>query len=297
MALLDDLKREIADGPKPLIVCGAGVSKAANPKAPDWRALIESGIERVVEYRLGDDAWGARQRQALEGDASEWIGAADQVTDRLGGSERREFRRWLRETLGKLKAERTDLLEALRGLAQAGCLVSTTNYDGMLRDALGLPVIQWSDHAKVLEFLRGERDGILHLHGHWDEPETVVLGTKSYDRHARDEGRKFLQGLAALTRPTLFVGCSADGLNDPDFARLQEWLEGWKDSPLRGYWLVSEGPTLSPSCDGPCSRFPTALTTSSRSFSATSLPGRLQAQGTPATVDQQRVVEPRHPRP
>src|SRR3954469_17143264 len=146
--LLDDLKRAIAHGPKPLIVCGAGVSKAANPNAPDWRALIESGIERVVEYRLGDDAWGARQRQAVEGDASEWIGAADQVTDRLGGSERREFRRWLRETLGKLKAERTDLLEALRGLAQAGCLVSTTNYDGMLRDALGLPVIQWSDHAK-----------------------------------------------------------------------------------------------------------------------------------------------------
>ena len=43
-SLLDDLKREIAGAAKPLIVCGAGVSKAANPKAPDWRALIESGI-------------------------------------------------------------------------------------------------------------------------------------------------------------------------------------------------------------------------------------------------------------
>ena len=132
MPLLDDLKREIAGGPKPLIVCGAGVSKAANPNAPDWRALIESGIERVVEYRLGDDAWGARQRQALEGDASEWIGAADQVTDRLGGSERREFRRWLKDTLGDLVAERTELLDALKQLAEAGCLVSTTNYDSIL---------------------------------------------------------------------------------------------------------------------------------------------------------------------
>src|SRR4051812_29686943 len=118
--LLGDLKREIARGPKPLVVCGAGVSKAANPKAPDWRALIESGIDRVVAYGLADADWGARQRKALvEGDATEWIGAADQVTDRLGGSERREFRRWLKDTLGELKAERTDLLEALKKLAQA----------------------------------------------------------------------------------------------------------------------------------------------------------------------------------
>jgi SIR2-like domain/AAA ATPase domain len=241
MALLDDLKREIANGPKPLIVCGAGVSKAANPNAPDWRALIKSGIERVVEYRLADDAWGARQRQALQGDASEWIGAADQVTDRLGGSERAEFRRWLKDALGELKAERTDLLEALKGLAEAGCLISTTNYDGMLSEELDLPVVQWPDHAKVLEFLRGERDGILHLHGHWDHPETVVLGTKSYDRQVRSERRNLLQESAALMRPTLFVGCSADGLNDPDFARLRDWLEGWKDSTLRGYWLVSQG--------------------------------------------------------
>ena len=29
-SLLDDLKKAIAEGPKPLIVCGAGVSKAAN---------------------------------------------------------------------------------------------------------------------------------------------------------------------------------------------------------------------------------------------------------------------------
>jgi hypothetical protein len=31
-SLLDDPKREVANGPKPLIVCGAGPSKAANPE-------------------------------------------------------------------------------------------------------------------------------------------------------------------------------------------------------------------------------------------------------------------------
>jgi hypothetical protein len=121
-SLLDDLKRVIADGPRPLIVCGAGVSKAASPKAPDWRALIESGIDRVVAYGLADEEWGARQRQALKGKASEWIGAADQVTDELGGSQHAEFRQWLRDLLGELKAERTEIFDALTELAQAGCL-------------------------------------------------------------------------------------------------------------------------------------------------------------------------------
>jgi tetratricopeptide (TPR) repeat protein len=239
MPLLDDLKREIAGGPKPLIVCGAGVSKAANPNAPNWRALIDSGIERVVERRPADAAWGARQRQALEGDASEWIGAADQITDRLGGPQHGEFRRWLKDTLGDLVAERTELLDALKEVARAGCLVSTTNYDSILSKGLDLPVIHWADHPKVLEYLNGQRKGVLHLHGHWDEPETVILGTKSYDRQVRDERRNFLQGMVSLTRPTLFVGCSADGLNDPDFARLQDWLEVWDDSSPRRYWLVS----------------------------------------------------------
>lgn len=130
-SLLDDLKREIAGAAKPLIVCGAGVSKAANPKAPDWRALIESGIDRVVAFGLADEEWGARQRQA----------------------------EWLRGLLGELKAERTEILDALRELAQAGCLISTTNYDGMLGDELDLPVIRWADHAKVLQYLNGQRKG------------------------------------------------------------------------------------------------------------------------------------------
>jgi hypothetical protein len=158
-SLLDDLKREIAGAAKPLIVCGAGVSKAANPKAPDWRALIESGIDRVVAFGLAGEEWGARQRQALKGKPSEWIGAANQVTDELGGRQHSEFREWLRGLLGELKAERTEILDALRELAQAGCLISTTNYDGMLGDELDLPVIRWADHAKVLQYLNGQRKG------------------------------------------------------------------------------------------------------------------------------------------
>jgi hypothetical protein len=97
-------------------------------------------------------------------------------------------------------------------------LVATTNYDGMLSDQLDLPVIQWADHVEVLEFLNEKRKGVLHLHGYWDRPKGVILGTKSYDRQVTDERRNFLQGLASLTRPTLFVGCSADGLTDPDFS-------------------------------------------------------------------------------
>jgi len=108
-----------------------------------------------------------------------------------------------------------------------------------------MEVISWADHPKVLQYLNGQRSGILHLHGFWDEPETVILGSKSYERQG-DERRKFLQELASLTRPTLFVGCSADGLNDPDFSRLQDWLRGWRGAFPRRYWLVSQGVDAKP---------------------------------------------------
>ena len=87
---------------------------------------------------------------------------------------------------------------------------------------------------------------VLHLHGHSDEPKSVILGTKSYDRQVTDERRNFLQGLASLTRPTLFVGCSAQGLNDPDFSGLRDWLGGWEDWLQRRYRLVSRGADLRP---------------------------------------------------
>ena len=107
--------------------------------------------------------------------------------------------------------------------------------------------LSWADHVAVWRVLSDDPDsGVIHLHGHWREPETVVLGSASYRAHAADERRDFIQKMATLQRPTVFVGCSADGLADPDFGRLAAWVQSMNSMAARRYWLVPKAKLMTP---------------------------------------------------
>jgi len=224
---------------KPLVICGAGVStQATNGVAPSWATLIESGIKRVADLDSNVAEWAAASLGKLTtGDTATWIAIADEVTDKLGGSHNAEFATWLGDKVGKLLPSRRDLLDAILTL---NCPVATTNYDDVLVKASGLPVILWGDHAAIHQFLHSERQGILHLHGHWRSPRSVVLGSKSYDEHFYDARQQLLRQVATLDRSTIFIGCSQDGLSDPDFSRLDSFLSEWQDIAPRRYWLIRQ---------------------------------------------------------
>jgi hypothetical protein len=237
--LRDEIKKAIQDAVrKPLVICGAGVSiHATNGAAPSWAALIQSGIKRVTDLDGGAADWAAQSRNKLTADPStaNWITIADDVTEKLGGLNNAEFSSWLGAAVGQIASIRGDLLEAVLAL---GCPIATTNYDDVLVKASGRQPITWDDPAGTHQFLHGERDGILHLHGHWSRPKSVVLGSKSYDAHTSDTRREMLQRMAAIERPSIFIGCSEDGLSDPDFSRLDSFLGEWQDIAPRRYWLI-----------------------------------------------------------
>jgi len=239
--LLAELRNAIGNSArKPLLVCGAGVStQATGGTAPSWAALIKSGIKRVSDLDTNAGKWVEDCNAKLEnGGVAEWINVADEITDRLGGSRNAEFATWLGEMVGHLASSEDDpLIAAIVGL---GCPIATTNYDDVLARATGQAPILWSDPVATHEFLFGKRDGVLHLHGHWQTASSVVLGSKSYDEHYADERSRLLQDIAALDRPTIFVGCSQDGLSDPDFSRLDSFLSEWQDVAPRRYWLVRQ---------------------------------------------------------
>ena len=71
--------------------------------------------------------------------------------------------------------------------------------------------------------LRGDDEGIIHLHGFWKEPETVVLGIRSYEHILGDEHAQTMQRALASMRTVLFIGCG-DGLSDPNFGKLRDWI-------------------------------------------------------------------------
>lgn len=168
----------------------------------------------------------------------ELILAAEAVTYRLGGRDHGEYRRWLKETVGRLEASHLEVLEALRDL---GGILATTNYDGLLEQVTGRPAVTWQDQARAQAVLRGGEQAILHLHGFWQEPESVVLGVRSYEQLLGAEHAQAMQQAMAAMGTLLFVGFGA-GLADPNFAALRAWMGRlFKGGEYRHFRLAADG--------------------------------------------------------
>ena len=216
--------RELVTRRRILVIVGAGVSISATRNAPaaSWTGLLKLGAAhcRKVNPAL-DDAWEKRLiGEITSGDLDDMLSAAEKISRKLQAPDGGEFARWLRETVGALQVREPGVLEALRDLQVP---LATTNYDDLLERVTQLRAVTWCDQAKVFRVLHGEEQAILHLHGHWDEPESVVLGIRSYENVREDAHAQAVIRALAMTQSLLFVGCG-DGLSDPNFEPFRSWL-------------------------------------------------------------------------
>ena len=80
-----------------------------------------------------------------------------------------------------LQAESPTVIQSLAALDTP---LMTTNYDDLIEKVTGLRHVTWNDASNAARVVRGEDRRVLHLHGHWEEPESVVLGIRSYESGA-----------------------------------------------------------------------------------------------------------------
>jgi tetratricopeptide (TPR) repeat protein len=238
MYLVDELKKEIADRHAILIV-GAGVAIAATDNHPcaSWTGLLHHGAGRCADLRPELQAkWLARVNEEIDSeDLDDMLSAAEKITSKLGAPG--EFSRWLRESVGAITLKRPDVLEALSKLDAP---IATTNYDGLIEQVTGLAPVTWQEGAKVERVLRGDDKGVLHLHGYWEQPESVVLGIRSYEKTLGDAHAQTVLRALAMMKTLVFVGCGA-GLRDPNFGRFLAWTGSvFSRSEYRRYRLARE---------------------------------------------------------
>jgi SIR2-like domain len=226
-----------------IAIIGAGVSIGATNNQPvaSWQGLLHHGVDHCLGLRQltrVDDDWAKRVHAEIKsGDLDDMLSAAEKISRKLVAPSGGEYRRWLRDTIGKLKAERRDVLEALRDLKLA---LATTNYDALIEEVTNLPAVTWMDGAKVERVLRGAEQGILHLHGYWDKPESVILGIRSYEEVLGDAPAQAMQRAIRSLKTLLFVGCG-EGLHDPNFGALLEWTcKVFHGSEYRHFRLARE---------------------------------------------------------
>ena len=177
-----------------------------------------------------------RSQLALR-DTKSLLSVAEQVTKYLRAPQGGEFARWLRETVGGLPLRNPEVLQAI---AELEVPIATTNYDGLAEEATGLAAVTWRNGFRTERVLRGDARGIVHLHGHWREPTSVILGVRSYAQLLRDGYGRSMLDLLATMRTLVLVGFGA-GLDDPNFGALRKWMAAtWTGSEHPHYRLVLE---------------------------------------------------------
>jgi hypothetical protein len=245
-APLQSLAKELdRDRRKLVVLVGAGVSIGATSlDHASWLGLLKHGVSYLANTNVITDARREALFTSLENtfrdfDLSKALQHAELVEQNLTTPDPVAFSNWLRDAFSNFEANSNGMetLKALRDLQQAGALLLTTNYDGLLSTVTDLPAVTWEEHETFLKVINGKAQGILHLHGHWERPSSVILGRSSYDRIAGDE--QFQSAFRSLWMQFswLYVGCG-DGLDDPNLGRLLEWGKKWGEGSLPDYFLT-----------------------------------------------------------
>lgn len=253
LSTIERLKQILELRPRDLvIVVGAGVSLDALQgssfaRVASWQGLLHAGLDAVARGRGPGSQDVGRVRGLLDSeDAALWIEAAEWLTRMLGGPKGGAFRAWLRETAGAFAGAFANVrrepavLAALAAMEELGALLVTTNYDGLLEAVTGAPPVTWREPAMVERVIRGDDRGILHLHGYWKDPESVVLGRGSYDEVVRDAHARAMLLALRMLRTFVYVGHGA-GLSDPNMGSFLRWTEQvFEGSEYEHYRLVRE---------------------------------------------------------
>ncbi len=219
-----DIRSELATSGRALVVVGTGITLAATAGTPagalaSWDGLLRHGIKHATHFGRRSEAWASTLRSRLDPpDLDAFIAVAAEICSALGAPAGGEYRRWLELTVGSFRANGLKELEALRDL---GLPLATTNYDGLLEEITGLAAATWQDNAPFEDLLHGKPPrAILHLHGHWQRPDSVIFDPAAYQR-AAPVIQRLLQTLR-LTHTLLFIGCGT-GLADPNWSNLLLW--------------------------------------------------------------------------
>jgi hypothetical protein len=239
---LEAMERELTASPhKVLILAGAGIALATDDSpCASWPGLLKDGVERCRQRCLSLSSGWFRITETMIGEnkAAELIQAASRIEKELRAFQPGEYAAWLNESIGKLKLKDRRTIDAL---VRWQVRIATTNYDNLFEAASNLPTVIWSQGELALAFLRGDRSGILHLHGHYTFPETVVFGTETYSDICCDPPAQNALRSALARDTVVFVGCGA-GVDDPNFAGLMKWSkDALKNCLHTHYLLVREG--------------------------------------------------------
>ena len=223
-----------------VIIAGAGISVGLSAgEIPSWNNLITDGLSYCKNKGLISESQHNNWQSHLNSDdIDELLSAAEFMSRKMSSPKGDMYIRWLQDSFRKIKPKNSELSEAIGIIKNQNIPICTLNYDTLLENITNLPSILMTELTNVTEWIRGDRLGILHLHGSWESPETCILSIRDYQNTLNNEIRDLFQRSLCSFKRLLFIGCGST-LSDPNFSALIEWLrKNMPAVPLQHYSLV-----------------------------------------------------------
>jgi hypothetical protein len=230
----NQLKREELLGsiralpPRLVVVTGTGVTfQSVGHPAPGsdvagWPGLLAHGLERCRKLNLIDDSDAAIVALQIENKKCENLLDAAQKIHECLAKRTNERKYWMKEAIGSLRVNDSRLIRAI--LALNG-LVTTLNYDDTIHQVSGRPALHWRQQNEITKRIRDQlKDFTLHLHGLYEDLDSIVLDRKSYYAIRHDVQMQDLLRSFARFETMLFIGCRQTFL-DPNFQALLTWAQ------------------------------------------------------------------------
>jgi hypothetical protein len=203
---------------------GAGVS-SATANVAGWENLILQGVEYAREKRI--DTTGLIQKVELELESKDFLEASNYLKQLLNAPGF-PFINWINESFEKLEIKDKDLISNILDLCAP--IILTTNYDTLITSIDNITKRQKYIHNEndlILKAIKDEQDLIVHLHGIYEKPESIILSGQDYDALNKNDGYKFLLKKLFSDYHILFIGCSKDGVMDKDFSTIFNFIKEW----------------------------------------------------------------------
>lgn len=220
---------------------GAGFG-AATAGLPAWPGLLSRSIDyirRVLPKTVAASKAKALEVMAKTGDLPSAFGVLQQTLAEEGKEpfESIQYQGFLNEIFHLPDVQSSALADALRGLRPR--TIITTNYDILLEEcnvARRNQSATWLNPPQIRSILRSG-SGVIHLHGRYDLPSSVIMSSADYQRVVDDRDSLSVAQAMFHSGVLLFVASSVGGLNDPhigrilaEFARFSDQVQG-EDSP------------------------------------------------------------------
>jgi len=225
---------------KCILFAGSGlsaqVSRSDGRPLPTWREFLIELLKWAEDEKIR--FWGEPRDIEKIIEKNNLLMAAQELQERVGTERIGEF---LNSVFGDKSVRPSSTHRILPHIPFRGIL--TTNYDSLIEGAYTIenegkipPIFTQEDLLSRPSPLRRSDFFIFKLHGHFDRPQTVVLGSRDYQNlFFRTPGyRHFLETLFS-THTVIFVGFSAE---DPDVNNALDRLSSIYSRTLDNHYIL-----------------------------------------------------------